>query len=182
MTVETAKRKARDAADKLVRLQRELKAAGARREDAQRDVDEASRGRRFGEPVTDAQIAASWRCMKDAQSVISRLEVDIAAQKAEVKAANVAVSVALHENATKSRAEATEAQGIGRAARKAEKRASARRAHEERVMHLLVAARAWSRGENLEAWDPRLRAAVAALDYCDETIEGDAVPMPWDAA
>ena len=179
-TVETSERKARDAADKLVRLQRELKAAEARREDAQRDVDEARKGRRFGEPVTGAQMSASWRALKDVQSAIARLMTDIATQKTEVKAANVAVTAAMNENASRSRLETAEAQSAMRAARKAEKRASTRWAHEERIRHLIVSGRGWASGEDVDVWASRLRMAVVSLEYCDDTVDGEPVTMPWN--
>ena len=54
--------------------------------------------------------------------------------------------------------------------------------HERRMLVLLEAARGVAFGSDRSTWLDRLHMAVDELAYCDTKVNGQRVPMPWDAA
>lgn len=175
MTIEemTARR------DALMEKRRELlvKLRDAQRtfDDARRDKREADAGSRWGTKLTQFQIAESKRIWNRAIDLVKAVESELSIVDADTKRVNIALSAALNARGG-SISPQREAQ---RAARKAERRANPRRQHDERIIVLLAAARGFCDGANPELWAPRLRTAVNNLSYCDTSIEGEAVTMPW---
>ena len=179
MTIEemTARR------DALMEKRRELlvKLRDAQRtfDDARRDKREADAGSRWGTKLTQFQIAESKRIWNRAIDLVKAVESELSIVDADTKRVNIALSAALNarEGSLSPQREAQrEAQ---RAARRAERRANPRRQHDERIIVLLAAARGFCDGADPELWASRLRTAVNDLSYCDTSIEGEAVAMPW---
>lgn len=165
--------------DALMEKRRELlvKLRDAQRtfDDAKRDKREADVGSRWGAKLTPFQIAESKRVWNRAFDLVKAVESELKIVDSDIKRMNFALSAALNARAT-SLDSHREKQ---RAARKAERRANPRRQHDERIIILLAAARGFCDGADPELWASRLRTAVNNLSYCDTSIEGEAVAMPW---
>lgn len=165
--------------DSLMEKRRELlvKIRDAQRtfDDARRDKREADAGSRWGTKLTPFQIAESNRIWNRAIDLVKAVEHELRIVNSDIKRVNIAMSDASKDRATSIDLQ-REAQ---RAARKAERRANPRRQHDERIIVLLAAARGFCDGADPELWAPRLRTAVNNLSYCDTSIEGEAVTMPW---